>query len=311
MTNIPTELLRTLIAVVDLRSFTRAAQSLGVTQPAVSAQVKRLQVLLGGELFDKSAPGVTLTPKGEVVVNYARRLLSINDQILDATARPSQVDRLRIGIPTDYFEAPILTALAQFRAARPGLPMQICADASESLLRDLRRGEFDIVVAASDIAQPAEAQRSWREENAWGAASPAVFEGDRPVPLAVLGESNLSRRLSVAALERAGQAYEITYVGRSLAGLIGAAASGVGVVCWPKRLLHSTGLNVFDSALPKLPRVADVRAGVYLRDGLDGSPLAALADAIAAAVGGGPLDDGAQPDSSPPLSLRSASGARW
>ncbi len=46
MTNIPTELLRTLVAVVDLRSFTKAAQSLGVTQPAVSAQIKRLQGLL-------------------------------------------------------------------------------------------------------------------------------------------------------------------------------------------------------------------------------------------------------------------------
>ena len=61
MTNIPTDLLRTLIAVVDLRSFTSAAQSLGVTQPAVSAQIKRLQSLLGADLLDKSAPGVTLT----------------------------------------------------------------------------------------------------------------------------------------------------------------------------------------------------------------------------------------------------------
>jgi len=52
MTNIPTELLRTLVAVVDLRSFTKAAQSLGVTQPAVSAQIKRLQSLLGSDLLD-------------------------------------------------------------------------------------------------------------------------------------------------------------------------------------------------------------------------------------------------------------------
>ena len=62
MINIPTELLRTLLAVVDLRSFTKAAQSLGVTQPAVSAQIKRLQGLVGADLLDKSAPGVTLTP---------------------------------------------------------------------------------------------------------------------------------------------------------------------------------------------------------------------------------------------------------
>ncbi len=64
MMNIPTDLLRTLVAVVDLRSFTKAAQSFGVTQPAVSAQIKRLQFLLGFDLLDKSAPGVTLTLRG-------------------------------------------------------------------------------------------------------------------------------------------------------------------------------------------------------------------------------------------------------
>ena len=87
MINIPTELLRTLVAVVELRSFTRAAHALGVTQPAVSAQIKRLQTLLGGELLDKSAPGVTLTPKGVVVVDHARRLLAINDQGMGSGAR--------------------------------------------------------------------------------------------------------------------------------------------------------------------------------------------------------------------------------
>ena len=76
MLNIPTDLLRTLVAVVDLRSFTKAAQSLGVTQPAVSAQVKRLQYLLGYDVLDKRTPGVSLTPRGEIVVTHARRLLS-------------------------------------------------------------------------------------------------------------------------------------------------------------------------------------------------------------------------------------------
>ena len=311
MTNIPTELLRTLIAVVDLRSFTRAARLLRVTQPAVSAQIKRLQVLLGGELLDKSAPGVTLTAKGEVVVNYARKLLSINDRILDATTRSNMVDILRVGIPTDYFEGPILRALADFRTRYPHLHIQIFADSSEALLRDLRRAEFDLVVAASDVAQAADARCCWVEENAWGVVSPAVFEADRPVPLAVLGESNLSRRLSVAALEQAGQPYEIVYVGGSFAGLVEAAAAGVGVACWAKRALRTTGLEVFDSALPRLPRVASVRGGVYLRDGLDGSPLDELVDLIAAAVGGAVPETATPPPGELfPSALRSASGAR-
>src|SRR5215468_6861840 len=79
MTNIPTELLRTFVAVADLRSFTRAANSLGITQPAVSAQIKRLQQLLAGDLMDKRVPGVSLTPNGEAVLGHARRMLAIND----------------------------------------------------------------------------------------------------------------------------------------------------------------------------------------------------------------------------------------
>src|SRR5215472_10715591 len=102
MTNIPTELLRTFVAVVDLRSFTRAAQSLGVTQPAVSAQVKRLQQLLGGDLMDKSAPGVMLTPMGENVLSYARRLLAINDQILTLSGDAlGTTQTVRVGMPGD------------------------------------------------------------------------------------------------------------------------------------------------------------------------------------------------------------------
>src|SRR4051812_38676265 len=98
MINIPTDLLRTLVAVVDLRSFTKAAASLGITQPAVSAQIKRLQFLLGKEIFDRSAQGISLTPHGEMTVSYARRLLSINDQIMEIGGPGRMAEQLiRIG----------------------------------------------------------------------------------------------------------------------------------------------------------------------------------------------------------------------
>ncbi len=98
MMNIPTDLLRTLVAVVDLRSFTKAAQSFGVTQPAVSAQIKRLQFLLGFELLDKSAPGVSLTLRGQEVVKAARQMLSINDHILSLTSGGHAARTLRVCI---------------------------------------------------------------------------------------------------------------------------------------------------------------------------------------------------------------------
>ena len=98
MLNIPTELLRALVTVTELRSFTRAAVALGVTQPAVSAQIKRLQYLLGYEVLDKSAPGVSLTPRGEIVVNNARRLLAVNDEIVEMAIGHAAGPSIR-GIP--------------------------------------------------------------------------------------------------------------------------------------------------------------------------------------------------------------------
>src|ERR1700710_1143414 len=136
MTNIPTELLRTLVAVVDLRSFTKAAQSLGVTQPAVSAQIKRLQGLLGSDLLDKSAPGVSLTSAGELVVNYARRLLSINDQILDIAGPRPAAKTVRIGATGDFTGSAIARGLRGQHARRPDLRFEIYTSNMEGLLRD-------------------------------------------------------------------------------------------------------------------------------------------------------------------------------
>jgi DNA-binding transcriptional LysR family regulator len=227
---------------------------------------------------------VALTAKGEVVVRHARQLLALNDQLLDMAARGGAVVRLRIGIAIDYFDGPILREIAAFREAHPEFNLQICAQPSVWLLRDFRRGEYDLVVA-SDPEPTAGLKRSWVEPSAWGASSISVAERKGPIPLVVLGEGSLSRRLSVAALERAGQQYEIVYQGGSFAGMVHAAAAGLGIACWSKRCMHETGLEVFDRT-SRLPKVADVFTGVHLREGLEGEEMNKFADAIADAVAG-------------------------
>jgi DNA-binding transcriptional LysR family regulator len=275
-----------------MRSFTRAAQALGVTQPAVSAQIKRLQMLLGAELFDKSAPGVTLTARGEVIVNYARRVLALNDQMIDATAHGGPVARVRIGLAIDYFEDRILQTIAEFSRKCPELSLQIVSDQSASILRDLRRGDYDLAVAASDMEFTTAARRRWLEPSVWGARSASVVDRDGPVRLLTVGENSLSRRLSVEALERAGQRYEIVFVAGSFASLMQAAKAGLGVACWARRLIEEHGLEVVEDSA-RLPRMPDVIGGVHVRDGLDDPQLNELADMIYSAIGSG-LEPGLQ-----------------
>jgi DNA-binding transcriptional LysR family regulator len=282
MTNIPTELLRTLVAVVDLRSFTKAAQSLGVTQPAVSAQVKRLQGLLGADLLDKSAPGVSLTSSGELVVNYARRLLSINDQILDIAGPRLPAKTIRIGTTGDVTSAGAAVGLKCARANRPDLHFQLYTAKVDHLLRDLREGEADLAIWASTTGPSQDTRHCWTEPLVWVRAPSTVIDAEAPVPLVSYGEDCLLGRAAMNTLSQAGRNYEKVFIGANLIALVGAVAAGFGVMALPRSRAGLPGIAVWENA--PLPRLPDIFCGIYVRGGADVEEREQLADAIAAAL---------------------------
>src|ERR1700743_1646973 len=96
--NIPVVLLRSFIAISGHGIFTKAAEELNLTQPAISAQIKRLQRLVGGDLFFKKAQGVGLTELGSMVESYARRILALKDQIFAIAGQAPAHDTGRLGI---------------------------------------------------------------------------------------------------------------------------------------------------------------------------------------------------------------------
>ena len=84
--NLPTDLLRTFVSVIDLGGYTRAADALGRTQPAVSLQMKRLEELLDARLITHEGRELKLTEEGEALAVYARQLLRLNDEGLSLQA---------------------------------------------------------------------------------------------------------------------------------------------------------------------------------------------------------------------------------
>jgi DNA-binding transcriptional LysR family regulator len=282
MTNIPTDLLRTFIAVVDLRSFTKAAQSLGVTQPAVSAQIKRLQGLLGTDLLDKSAPGVSLTSAGGLVVNYARRLLSINDQILDLAAPRPAAKTVRIGAIGDFTAAGIALGLTCARARRPDLRFEVYSANLDVLLRDLREGEADLAVWVSSTGPTLETRHYWTEPLVWVHAPSTLIDPCRPVPLVSYGEECLFTRNAMMALSQANRGCELIFIGSSLLGLGAAVAAGFGVMVLPRSRADIPGVSIWEDApLPKLP---DIFCGVYVRGGAELEEREQIAETIVAVL---------------------------
>jgi DNA-binding transcriptional LysR family regulator len=276
MLNIPTDLLRTLVAVIEMRSFTKAAQSLGVTQPAVSAQIKRLQYLLGYEVLDKSAPGVSLTPRGEIVVNNARRLLSINDEILQLTSGHVPGQAIRVGIPIDYAGSRLPGTLVRFRKQWPDISYNVSSAPVDDMLRDLKQGELDIVLALFTEEPTIAARHVWAQETVWVHSEATKLDPDGPVPLVSNGGDSACQRIAVAALHRAGLDCNFVFTSHSLVSLVAAVAAGFGVMVVPRGRAIRNKLDIWEDApLPKLP---DVHCAIFVRDGGERTAIEELAD---------------------------------
>jgi DNA-binding transcriptional LysR family regulator len=277
MINIPTELLRTLVAVVDLRSFTKAAQSLGVTQPAVSAQIKRLQVLLDCELFDKSAPGVSLTPAGVLLINYARRMLTINDQIVEM-AVPRVGSALRLGVPGDFAALLLPPVLAQFRSRHPNIRFTVRSEHFDIMSRDLRQGELDVMIGLSEHGIPMDTRHQWSEPVVWVRKPGFELDPDSPLPIVTFGEVCAFHRAMTASLNEIQRPFEVVFVSASEACVLSAVKEGLGVSLMPRSRAQGKGVDIWDEA--PLPRVRDMYCGVYLGETGEQAVLEELADAI-------------------------------
>src|ERR1700755_703036 len=102
--NIPIEIVRTVVAISETGSLSKAGERLGLSQPAISSQVKRLQNLVGGSLFVKTANGTTTTELGKLALQQARIILEANDQLLRLGGNNVGAPLLRLGLSTLFVE---------------------------------------------------------------------------------------------------------------------------------------------------------------------------------------------------------------
>src|SRR3546814_20661459 len=112
--HLESDLLRCFVAVADFENFTRAADALGRTQSAVSMQMKRLEELVGGPLFERGPRGVTLTRQGAELLVNARRIVDLLNEQAASLAAPALGGRVRLGIPENYGQSVLSRALGAF-----------------------------------------------------------------------------------------------------------------------------------------------------------------------------------------------------
>src|ERR1700730_1922704 len=223
------ELLRSFVSVVDAGGFTRAGERVHRTQSTVSQQIKRLEDDIGQPLLIRTAKDVAPTEAGERLLSYARRLMSLAEEARDVGTRPGHEGALRLGLPEDFAAYRLTKLLAAFSRSHPTLRLDVRADQSANLRRDLARGELDLALfkrAAGEKGGIA----VWPERVHW-VTSKSHPRDTRAgsVPLIGFPVGCLYRACAIHAQESAGRAWHMAYTSSNLAGIQAAVAAGMGL----------------------------------------------------------------------------------
>ncbi len=220
------DLLRTLIAVNTHLSFTEAAHELSKTQAAVSMQIRRLEELTGVTLFDRGKRSLRLTGDGEILVEYGKRMLALNDEAF-ATIRPDQiVGAVRLGAVTHYAIHVLPPLLAEFSARYPAVRIEVLAGVS---FREAPFGtELDLAIAL-EPAGTTTGTILERDRAIWVSSAQHPTLTVSPVALAVLPEGSLLRKWAIESLEHHGKPWRIAYISANATAMLSAIKAGLAV----------------------------------------------------------------------------------
>ena len=183
MRNLDITTLRSFVAVADNGGVTRAAGFLHLTQSAVSMQLKRLEELLGLQLLDRSGRTIALTASGEQLLAYARRMVSLNDEVIGRLTDQVYEGEIVLGVPYDIVYPAIPQVLQRFNAAYPRVRVQMVASNTRQLKEQFGKGECDLILtteSASNDESETLAERPLR----WIGAPGGSAWRQRPLPMA-------------------------------------------------------------------------------------------------------------------------------
>lgn len=148
--NLDVTALRSFVAVADTGGVTRAAGFLNLTQSAVSMQLKRLEDMLGVQLFDRSRRQIDLTASGEQLLSQARRIVDINDEIVMRMTDPVHEGEIALGVPHDIVYPAIPWILQRFNAEFPRMRVALVSSNTRALKEAHARGDIPLILTTED-----------------------------------------------------------------------------------------------------------------------------------------------------------------
>ncbi len=276
------ELLRTFLAFTASGSLARAADSVGRSPSAVTAQMQRLEELIGEPILVQDGRGRALTPVGEALVIQAQRILNAHqDAWLDLKGIHAD-GRVVLGATQDFSENPLPDLLARFSRSHPRATLELRIGRSAELTQALAEGRIDVLVSMRSNPE-ADEIAVFHEPMAWIMSERGLIATSEDLPLALLDPPCGFRSTALATLNAARRPFRIAVSSGNLSGLHAAVRAGLAITLRTKRWI-GPGLMEAPASM-KLPNVAEAEYAVRLKQPC--SPAAqTLADLLSHSLGG-------------------------
>ncbi|RWA73330.1 MAG: LysR family transcriptional regulator [Mesorhizobium sp.] len=238
METLDPDLLKTFLAFVDGGSLAKAASAVGRSPSAVTAQMQRLEEVVGESLLAVQGRGRGLTPAGEDLVGHARRILAAHTEAWLALKGARAGGRIAIGTTQDFADRGLQDLLRAFAASHPRVRIELRVGRSAELGQALQAAQLDLAITMRQ-APSADEVALISEPMLWLCSQKGLAAREEEVPLALLDPHCGFREAALAALAAASRRYRIAAGSASLAGLRTAVDAGIALTLRTRRFAHS------------------------------------------------------------------------
>jgi DNA-binding transcriptional LysR family regulator len=257
MKNLPIDVLRSFVTVADFGSFTHASELLARSQPAVSMQIKRLEKLCDRPLFQRSDQKLILTEEGQLLFDYAKQILSLNDEAISTLIKPPISGNIRLGIPSEFATTLLPKIVGRFSQNYPTVSLDVSCDLSVNLLTSKKDREFDLILALQDDLKIKKSDRVRVDELVWVTKDKHSAHLQSPIPLIAAPTGCIYRKRAIDKLNKLNRPWRIVYTIPDLSGIQSAIEEGLGVTVLAKSTVPGN-LQIIkpDGKFPKLGKIA-------------------------------------------------------
>lgn len=237
--------------VSELQSFTRAAETLGSTQAAISMKLQRLESLLGRRLLERSPRSVKLTSDGLAFRDDARLLIDAHDRALHGGKRA--IRSLKLGISDHAAGSELVPLLEKFQAISADFTLAVTIGFSRSLTETFDAGDLDALIVRQEAGRRG-GELLATDAFGWFAAPRFRWTRGETLRLATLASPCAVRAVAIRALEKSRLPFSEVFMGGGVAAVVAAAEAGLAVAPMARRIAPAGLVDIGPaSGFPKLP----------------------------------------------------------